>query len=94
MPGSVNIPYTDLLNSRTKAFMSEEELQMYFEVKNLDPKKPIVSTCGTGVTACVIDAALTAAGYPEEGRRVYDGSWTEWASRKEESADLMVKGAI
>lgn len=92
MPDSINIPFSDVLSARTKAFLPAKELRVYFECKNVDPKKPIVTSCGTGVTACVIDAALTEAGYPEEGRRVYDGSWTEWASRKEESEGLIVQG--
>ncbi|KAF2666553.1 Rhodanese-like protein [Microthyrium microscopicum] len=92
MPSAINIPFTDVLSARTKAFLSPEELRVYFECKNVDPKKPIVSSCGTGVTACVIDAALTEAGYPQEGRKVYDGSWTEWAMREEEVKDLIVKG--
>jgi thiosulfate/3-mercaptopyruvate sulfurtransferase len=92
MPGSTSIPFTDVLNARTKAFMPPAELKVYFETKNIDPNKIIVSSCGTGVTACVLDAALTEAGYPEAGRRVYDGSWTEWASRAKEDEGMIVKG--
>jgi thiosulfate/3-mercaptopyruvate sulfurtransferase len=92
MPGSINIPFTDVLNARTKAFLPAEELKVYFECRDVDGKKPIVSTCGTGVTACVIDAALTEAGYPEQGRKIYDGSWTEWASRVKDVEQLIVKG--
>jgi thiosulfate/3-mercaptopyruvate sulfurtransferase len=44
------------------------------------------------VTACVLDAALTEAGYPEQGRRVYDGSWTEWASRAKDNDKLIIQG--
>jgi thiosulfate/3-mercaptopyruvate sulfurtransferase len=92
MPKSINIPFSDVLNARTKAFLPAQELKVYFECKDVDPQKPIVSTCGTGVTACVLDAALTEAGYPEQGRRVYDGSWTEWASRANDSEKLIVQG--
>jgi thiosulfate/3-mercaptopyruvate sulfurtransferase len=91
MPGSTNIPFTDLLNARTKAFLSPEELRVYFECNGIDGKKPIVSSCGTGVTACVIDAALTEAGFSPEDRRVYDGSWTEWAMRAKEADGLIAK---
>jgi thiosulfate/3-mercaptopyruvate sulfurtransferase len=92
MPKSINIPFTDVLNARSKAFLPADQLRVYFECKDVDPKKPIVSSCGTGVTACVIDAALTEAGYPEEGRKVYDGSWTEWAMRTKDTEKLIVKG--
>jgi thiosulfate/3-mercaptopyruvate sulfurtransferase len=92
MPKSINIPFTDVLNARTKAFLPAQELRVYFECKNVDGKKPIISTCGTGVTACVLDAALTEAGFSEQGRRVYDGSWTEWASKVEDDEKLIVQG--
>lgn len=52
-----------------------------FKSKGVDPTKPIINSCGTGVTAAVIDAALLEAGFPENKKRVYDGSWTEWAQR-------------
>jgi len=91
MPKAINIPFIEVLSARTKALLSVDELRGYFECQNVDPTKPIVSSCGTGVTACVLDAALTEAGYPEEGRKVYDGSWTEWAMRAEEKEGLIVK---
>jgi thiosulfate/3-mercaptopyruvate sulfurtransferase len=92
MPGSTSIPFTDVLNARTKAFLSPQELKVYFECNGIDGKKPIISSCGTGVTACVIDAALTEAGFSDKDRRVYDGSWTEWAMRAEDADGLIVKG--
>lgn len=77
MPGSINIPFSDLLDPETKAFRSPEELKQYFSAKGVDPSKPIVSTCGTGVTACVIDTALEVAEYGSpDKQKVYDGSWT------------------
>jgi thiosulfate/3-mercaptopyruvate sulfurtransferase len=91
MPNAINIPFTDLISARTKTFLPSDELRMYFELKGVDPKKPIVASCGTGVTAAVIDAALTEAGYPEEGRRLYDGSWTEWAQRVKPEEKLIFK---
>ena len=94
IPRSINIPYTDVLSARTKAFLSAAELRVYLECKGVDPKKPVVSTCGTGVTACVLDAALTEAGYPEDDRKVYDGSWTEWASRQADVKGMIHTGKI
>lgn len=61
MPYSINIPFSDVISARTKAFLPAEELKLYFETKNVDPSKPIVCSCGTGVTAAVLDAALTEA---------------------------------
>lgn len=77
MPGSINIPFNEVLDPQTKAFLPRDQLQKLFESKGVDPSKPIVSTCGTGVTAVVIDSALHEAGFgTPESRKVYDGSWT------------------
>jgi thiosulfate/3-mercaptopyruvate sulfurtransferase len=77
MPGSINIPYYLLLDPQTKAFLPPEQLRKVFEEKGVDPEKPIISSCGTGVTACIIETALDEAQYGSPGsRKVYDGSWT------------------
>lgn len=77
MPGSINVPVSDVLDPKTKALLSGDELRKVFEAKGVDPERPIVCSCGTGVTAAVLDAALGEAGYgPPERRRLYDGSWT------------------
>ncbi|GAO17211.1 hypothetical protein UVI_02057490 [Ustilaginoidea virens] len=77
MPGSTSLPFSDLLDAQTKAYLSPERLRAVFREKGVDPNKPIISTCGTGVTACVIEAGLEVAGYASpESRKVYDGSWT------------------
>ncbi|RFU32538.1 hypothetical protein B7463_g3795, partial [Scytalidium lignicola] len=60
----------------------------------IDPQRPIITSCGTGVTAAVIDAALVEAGYGDESkRRLYDGSWTEFAQRVKPSDSLIIKQA-
>jgi len=77
MPGAINIPFGELLDPETKTFLEREKLREVFEKKGVNPTKPIISTCGSGVTACIIDTALEVAGYGSpEARRVYDGSWT------------------
>ena len=77
MPGAINIPFNAVLDPTTKTFFPAEKLQEIFRSKGVDLKKPLISSCGTGVTACVIEAALSEAqiGTPQT-RRVYDGSWT------------------
>ncbi|KAG9717400.1 hypothetical protein KCU73_g15378, partial [Aureobasidium melanogenum] len=75
----------------TKTLLSRDELLDIFRTKGVDPTKPIISSCGTGVTASVIDAALTEAGFPETNRKVYDGSWTEWAQRVQATDNLIHK---
>lgn len=77
MPGSINIPFTDVLDPKTKTFLPKDQLQKLFQDKGVKPDKPIISSCGTGVTAVVVDTALNEAGFGTPGaRRVYDGSWT------------------
>jgi len=77
MPGSTSLPFQELLDPDTKALLPREKLREIFQAKNLDPSKPLVCTCGTGVTAAVIETALKEAefGSPDD-RRLYDGSWT------------------
>ena len=77
MPGSISMPMSELLDPKTKAFLPKEELVKVFQSKGVDPSKPIISSCGSGVTAAIIDAALGESGYAaEDKRRLYDGSWT------------------
>lgn len=77
IPGSVNVPLSDILHPEDKTILPEEELKAVFASRNLDPKGDFISTCGTGVTAAAIHTALSIAGYGQDNdRRVYDGSWT------------------
>ena len=91
IPGSVNIPFPELLDSKTKTFLSSEELRKLFEQKGVNPNMPIISSCGTGVTAALLDTALVEAGYGNGKRQVYDGSWTEWAQRVQATDNLIHK---
>ena len=92
IPGSTSVPFMELLHPETGALLEGEELRKIFEGKGVDPKEPIISSCGTGVSASVVDAALGEAGWGrEDNRRVYDGSWTEWAMRVKEGEGLVRK---
>lgn len=78
MPGAVNVPYLNLL--RPDGTMKRpEDLAKIFADTGLDPKRPVIATCGSGVSACVPLLALAALGYRDTA--LYDGSWTEWASQ-------------
>lgn len=77
MPGSKSIPFGELLDPETKALLPAAELRKYFVSKGIDPTGSVITTCGSGTTAAVIDLALNEAGYGDfEDRRLYDGSWT------------------
>jgi thiosulfate/3-mercaptopyruvate sulfurtransferase len=80
IPGSVNLPFTELFDERQR-LLGVDKLRQLFEQRGIDiddESKQIVASCGTGVTACVL-----ALAFYEAGRRdvaVYDGSWTEYGS--------------
>jgi thiosulfate/3-mercaptopyruvate sulfurtransferase len=78
IPGSVNVPYTDLLHA-DGTFRSAAEVRDRFKAAGVDGSRPLVTSCGSGVTACILTLGLRIAGYPEGA--VYDGSWTEWGGR-------------
>ncbi|MCJ1301509.1 hypothetical protein MMC08_004310 [Hypocenomyce scalaris] len=92
MPGSISVPVSELLCPKAKTLLRGDELAKIFESKGIDPAKPIITSCGTGVTAAVIDAALNEADWGKpDNRRLYDGSWTEWAQRTTEADGLIKK---
>ncbi|MEE9440203.1 MAG: sulfurtransferase [Saprospiraceae bacterium] len=74
IPNSINIPYTELLdNGRLK---SKEEINNILE-NRIPTDKPLIFSCGSGITACIAYLALYQI--LENKKSVYDGSWTEWA---------------
>jgi len=79
MPGSVNVPFDVLLNDRGELKPADDLEAVFQRVGVRDPDQEVVLSCGTGVTACVPALALVQLGF--SNIKVYDGSWTEWASR-------------
>ena len=78
IPGSASLPYTDLLNA-DGTFKPVEDLRARLAEAGVDGSRPVVTSCGSGVTACILTLGLRLAGLPEGA--VYDGSWTEWGGR-------------
>jgi thiosulfate/3-mercaptopyruvate sulfurtransferase len=76
IPNSLNLPYTLLTDATAKTMLPAEELRRRFAEAGLRPDKPVVTSCGSGVTACVLAFGLYLAG--REDVAVYDGSWAEW----------------
>ena len=77
IPGAKNVHYASLLND-DKTMKSVEETQKIFEAAGVDLDKPIIASCGSGVTACVLALALERLGHAKNA--VYDGSWVEWGA--------------
>ena len=76
IPGSTNLPFIMLINENG-TLKSPIEAKMLFQQANIDYSQKTVTSCGSGVTACVTALALYEMGFPDVA--VYDGSWTEWA---------------
>ncbi len=81
--GSKNIPFTELINESTGCLKTDKELAKIFLDKGVDTTLPTINSCGSGVTACVIDLGLSILG--AEKSAVYDGSWTEYVSEFKET---------
>lgn len=78
MPGACNLPWQDLMRPDT-TMKSAAELRDVFKAAGVDVAAPIVTTCGSGVTAAILALALARLGRADVP--VYDGSWTEWGGR-------------
>ena len=77
MPGAFNVPFGEVLkDGRLKP---HDEIAAAFTQAGVDPGKPVVTSCGSGVTASILTFAIDALGKP--AGRVYDGSWSEWGGR-------------
>ncbi|CAN5155290.1 3-mercaptopyruvate sulfurtransferase [soil metagenome] len=76
IPGSRNLPYARLFDATTGAMKSLDELREAFVGAGVDLTRPIVTTCGSGVSALVLTLALYRLGV--RGSALYDGSWAEW----------------
>ncbi|MBR1151842.1 3-mercaptopyruvate sulfurtransferase [Bradyrhizobium sp. JYMT SZCCT0428] len=76
IPGSFSVPYNQLFDASTGAMKSLEELRAVFVGAGVKLDAPIVTSCGSGVSALVLTLALYRLGV--RGSALYDGSWTEW----------------
>ncbi len=75
IPGSKNVHYATLLNP-DGTMKEPDELRRVFEVAGADLSRPVITTCGSGVTAAILSLALEILGHDRHA--VYDGSWSEW----------------
>lgn len=79
MPGSFNLPSSELIERGR--LRDPEALRAAFDRAGVDLARPVITSCGSGVTAAILALAMETLGRP--ARALYDGSWTEWGSRED-----------
>ena len=80
MPGARNLPFAELLSAQ-QTLLSPAALRQRFQLAGVDERSAVITTCGSGLTAAVLNLGLAVAGFPEGA--LYDGSWTEWGGRED-----------
>ena len=80
IPSSRNLPFDRLIDPKTKTILPNSDLISEFTHAGIDIDKPLVTSCGSGVTACVLALGMYALNKKKVS--VYDGSWSEWGSNK------------
>lgn len=75
MPGSLNLPFDELVTGGR--LQAPEALRQVFAKAGVDPARPVVASCGSGMSAAILTLALETSGHEA---RLYDGSWAEWGA--------------
>tara|TARA_Y100000817_G_scaffold117000_1_gene91715 strand:- start:419 stop:1228 length:810 start_codon:yes stop_codon:yes gene_type:complete len=77
--GSKNIPFQECIDIKSNTFKTKSELLNIFKNNNVDTTRPVVFTCGSGITACVLGMAYSLIS--DKNAVIYDGSWSEYGKK-------------
>lgn len=80
MPGALNLPFSQVLNP-DGTLKAPDALRAAFTAAGVDLSRPVITSCGSGVTAAVLSLALEVLGH--RNHALYDGSWAEWGGRED-----------
>lgn len=91
IPGSINVPFVSLLSSPDRTLLRPGELHTIFSEAGVEVGEfgsssgvgRVVTSCGSGMTACIVGLALHQVGVPLAALTLYDGSWTEWGMQRD-----------
>ena len=78
IPGSSNLPYTEIIDAEPGTFRDADSLRKAFDSVGADGSREVTTTCGSGITACILGLGMHLIG--RDNWTLYDGSWTEWGS--------------
>ena len=81
IPGSGNLPYSEIVDADAGTYVSASDLRNAFDAQGATGVQPVATTCGSGITACILGLGLHLIG--RDNWAVYDGSWTEWGSSED-----------
>ena len=82
IPKSKNLFYNNLINQDSKKFLNKKEIKNIINNLEIDDKKEIICSCGSGVTACILKFAIELID-KDKNIKIYDGSWSEWGTKED-----------